>query len=541
MAKQLLFSEDARKKLLSGVEQISKAVKTTLGPCGRMVMMDKKYGSPVITKDGVSVAKEIELQDPYENMGAQFVREVASKTNDDAGDGTTTATVLSYALVREGIKSVAAGMRPIEIKRGMDKAVKLAVEEIKKNAKPVKGADDITNIATISANNDPEIGKMLADAIEKVGKDGVITVEESKNMEMTVDTVEGMQFDRGYISSYFVTDRERMEADFDDAYVLIYDKKISAMKDLLPILEKVANAGKALVIICEDVEGEALTTLVLNTIRGTIKVCAVKAPGFGDRRKDMLQDIAILTGGTVVSEEVGLKLETCGTEVLGKAKSIKIDKDNTTIVGGAGASKAIKDRVAEIKTAIEKSTSSYDKEQLQKRLAKLAGGVAVINVGANTETEMKEMKFRVEDTIAATRAALEEGVVSGGGLALIEASKALNEIPADLTEDEKVGFKIVRRALEEPMRQIAENAGLDGSVIAERAKSEKKGVGYNARTGEWVNMLEAGIIDPAKVTCSALKNAASVAGTLLTTECAITDIPEPKAPAAPAPDMGGMY
>ena len=541
MAKQLLFSEDARKKLLSGVEQISKAVKTTLGPCGRMVMMDKKYGSPVITKDGVSVAKEIELADPYENMGAQFVREVASKTNDDAGDGTTTATVLSYALVREGIKSVAAGMRPIEIKRGMDKAVKLAVEEIKKNAKPVKGADDITNIATISANNDPEIGKMLADAIEKVGKDGVITVEESKNMEMTVDTVEGMQFDRGYISSYFVTDRERMEADFDDAYVLIYDKKISAMKDLLPILEKVANAGKALVIICEDVEGEALTTLVLNTIRGTIKVCAVKAPGFGDRRKDMLQDIAILTGATVVSEEVGLKLETCGTEVLGKAKSIKIDKDNTTIVGGAGASKAIKDRVAEIKTAIEKSTSSYDKEQLQKRLAKLAGGVAVINVGANTETEMKEMKFRVEDTIAATRAALEEGIVSGGGLALIEASKALNEIPADLTEDEKVGFKIVRRALEEPMRQIAENAGLDGSVIAERAKSEKKGVGYNARTGEWVNMLEAGIIDPAKVTCSALKNAASVAGTLLTTECAITDIPEPKAPAAPAPDMGGMY
>ena len=485
--------------------------------------------------------KEIELQDPYENMGAQFVREVASKTNDDAGDGTTTATVLSYALVREGIKSVAAGMRPIEIKRGMDKAVKLAVEEIKKNAKPVKGADDITNIATISANNDPEIGKMLADAIEKVGKDGVITVEESKNMEMTVDTVEGMQFDRGYISSYFVTDRERMEADFDDAYVLIYDKKISAMKDLLPILEKVANAGKALVIICEDVEGEALTTLVLNTIRGTIKVCAVKAPGFGDRRKDMLQDIAILTGATVVSEEVGLKLETSGTEVLGKAKSIKIDKDNTTIVGGAGSSKAIKDRVAEIKTAIEKSTSSYDKEQLQKRLAKLAGGVAVINVGANTETEMKEMKFRVEDTIAATRAALEEGIVSGGGLALIEASKALNEIPADLTEDEKVGFKIVRRALEEPMRQIAENAGLDGSVIAERAKSEKKGIGYNARTGEWVNMLEAGIIDPAKVTCSALKNAASVAGTLLTTECAITDIPEPKAPAAPAPDMGGMY
>ena len=541
MAKQLMFSEDARKKLLSGVEQISKAVKTTLGPCGRMVMMDKKYGSPVITKDGVSVAKEIELEDPYENMGAQFVREVASKTNDDAGDGTTTATVLSYALVREGVKSVAAGMRPIEIKRGMDKAVKIAVDEIKKNAKPVKGADDITNIATISANNDPEIGKMLADAIEKVGKDGVITVEESKNMEMTVDTVEGMQFDRGYISSYFVTDRERMEADYNDAYILIYDKKISAMKDLLPILEKVANAGRALVIICEDVDGEALTTLVLNTIRGTIKVCAVKAPGFGDRRKDMLQDIAILTGATVVSEEVGLKLESCGEEVLGQAKSIKIDKDNTTIVGGAGKQKAIKDRVAEIKGAIEKTTSTYDKEQLQKRLAKLAGGVAVINVGANTETEMKEMKFRVEDTIAATRAALEEGIVSGGGMALIEASKALSEIPSDLSEDEKVGFKIVRRALEEPIRQIAENAGLDGAVIAERAKNEKKGIGFNARTNEWVNMLEAGIIDPAKVTCSALKNAASVAGTLLTTECAITDIPEPKAPAAPAPDMGGMY
>lgn len=541
MAKQLMFSEDARKKLLSGVEQISKAVKTTLGPCGRMVMMDKKYGSPVITKDGVSVAKEIELEDPYENMGAQFVREVASKTNDDAGDGTTTATVLSYALVREGVKSVAAGMRPIEIKRGMDKAVKIAVDEIKKNAKPVKGADDITNIATISANNDPEIGKMLADAIEKVGKDGVITVEESKNMEMTVDTVEGMQFDRGYISSYFVTDRERMEADFNDAYVLIYDKKISAMKDLLPILEKVANAGRALVIICEDVDGEALTTLVLNTIRGTIKVCAVKAPGFGDRRKDMLQDIAILTGATVVSEEVGLKLESCGEEVLGQAKSIKIDKDNTTIVGGAGNPKAIKDRVAEIKGAIEKTTSTYDKEQLQKRLAKLAGGVAVINVGANTETEMKEMKFRVEDTIAATRAALEEGIVSGGGMALIEAAKALSEIPADLSEDEKVGFKIVRRALEEPIRQIAENAGLDGAVIAERAKNEKKGIGFNARTNEWVNMLEAGIIDPAKVTCSALKNAASVAGTLLTTECAITDIPEPKAPAAPAADPNMMY
>lgn len=542
MAKQLLFNEDARRKLLSGVEQISKAVKVTLGPCGRMVMLDKKYGAPTITKDGVSVAKEIELQDPFENMGAQFVREVASKTNDDAGDGTTTATVLAYALVREGLKSVAAGMTPIEIKRGIDKAVAIAVEEIKKNAKPVKGAEDVTHIATISANNDPEIGKMLADAIEKVGKDGVITVEESKNMDTTVDTVEGMQFDRGYISAYFVTDRERMEAAFDDAYVLIYDKKISSMKDLLPILEKIANAGKSLVIIAEDVDGEALTTLVLNTIRGTIHVCAVKAPGFGDRRKDMLQDIAILTGGQVISDEVGLKLESADVDMLGKARSIKIDKDNTTIVGGAGEKKAISDRVEEIKHQIEKSTSSYDKEQLQKRLAKLAGGVAVINVGANTETEMKEKKFRVEDTIAATRAALDEGIVAGGGLALLEAAKALENIPAELSEDEKVGFKIVRRSLEEPMRQIADNAGIDGAIVAERAKTEKKGVGYNAYTAEWVNMMEAGIIDPAKVTTSALRNAASIAGTLLTTECAVTDIPEPKTPAAPAGgDMGGMY
>lgn len=542
MAKQLLFNEDARRKLLSGVEQISKAVKVTLGPCGRMVMLDKKYGAPTITKDGVSVAKEIELQDPFENMGAQFVREVASKTNDDAGDGTTTATVLAYALVREGLKSVAAGMTPIEIKRGIDKAVAIAVEEIKKNAKPVKGAEDVTHIATISANNDPEIGKMLADAIEKVGKDGVITVEESKNMDTTVDTVEGMQFDRGYISAYFVTDRERMEAAFDDAYVLIYDKKISSMKDLLPILEKIANAGKSLVIIAEDVDGEALTTLVLNTIRGTIHVCAVKAPGFGDRRKDMLQDIAILTGGQVISDEVGLKLESADVDMLGKARSIKIDKDNTTIVGGAGEKKAISDRVEEIKHQIEKSTSSYDKEQLQKRLAKLAGGVAVINVGANTETEMKEKKFRVEDTIAATRAALDEGIVAGGGLALLEAAKALENIPEELSEDEKVGFKIVRRSLEEPMRQIADNAGIDGAIVAERAKTEKKGVGYNAYTAEWVNMMEAGIIDPAKVTTSALRNAASIAGTLLTTECAVTDIPEPKAPAAPAGgDMGGMY
>ena len=543
MAKQLLFSEEARAKLLSGAEQIAKAVKTTLGPCGRMVMLDKKYGAPTITKDGVTVAKDIELEDPYENMGAQFVKEVASKTNDDAGDGTTTATVLSYAFVREGLKAVAAGMQPIGVKRGMDKAVKIAIEEVRKNSRAVKSEADITNIATISANNDPEIGKLLADAIAKVGKDGVITVEEAKNMEMTVDTVEGMQFDRGYISSYFVTDREAMEASYEDAFVLIYDKKISTMKDLLPLLEKVANAGRALVIIAEDVDGEALTTLVLNTIRGTIKCCAVKAPGFGDRRKDMLQDIAILTGGQVISEELGLKLETADISMLGRAKSVKIDKDNTTIVGGAGDKAAISSRVEEIKHAIEKSTSSYDKEQLQKRLAKLSGGVAVINVGADTETEMKEKKFRIEDTIAATRAALEEGIVPGGGVALIQAAKALETIPAELTEDEKVGFKLVRRALEEPMRQIADNAGLDGAVIADRAKNEKAGVGFNAYTGEWVNMVEAGIIDPAKVTCSALRNAASIAGTMLTTECAVTDIPEPPAaaPAAPAGGMGGMY
>ena len=542
MAKQLLFNEDARKKLLSGAQQIAEAVKVTLGPCGRMVMLDKKYGAPTITKDGVSVAKEVELADPYENMGAQFVREVASKTNDDAGDGTTTSTVLAYALVREGFKSVAAGMTPIGIKRGMDKAVKIAIDEIKKNAKPVKGTDDVTHIATISANNDQEIGKMLADAIEKVGKDGVITVEESKNMDTTVDTVEGMQFDRGYISSYFVNDRDRMEASFEEPYILIHDKKISSMKDLLPVLEKVANEGRALVIIAEDVDGEALTTLVLNSIRGTIKVCAVKAPGFGDRRKDMLQDIAILTGGQVISEELGLKLETADISMLGRAKSVKIDKDNTTIVGGAGTKKNISERVSEIKNQIEKTTSSYDKEQLQKRLAKLAGGVAVINVGATTETEMKEKKFRVEDTIAATKAALEEGIVAGGGLALIEAAKSLDSIPEDLTEDEKVGFKIVRRALEEPIRQIADNAGVDGAVIADRAKKEKKGIGYNAYTGEWFNMMDAGIIDPAKVTCSALMNATSIAATMLTTESAITDIPEPKPAAAPAaPDMGGMY
>ena len=543
MAKQLIFNEEARKKMLSGVEQIARAVKVTLGPCGRLVMLDKKFGAPTITKDGVSVAKEVELKDPYENMGAQLVREVASKTNDVAGDGTTTATVLAYAIVREGLKSVSAGMTPIEIKRGIDKATAVAVEAIKKNSRAVKGSEDITHVATISANNDPEIGKILADAIEKVGKDGVITVEESKNMDTTVKTVEGMQFDRGYISSYFVTDRERMEVNYNDAYILIHDKKISTMKDLLPVLEKVAQTGKPLVIICEDMDGEALATLVLNSIRGTLKCVAVKAPGFGDRRKEMLQDIAILTGGTVISEELGLKLETTELNQLGQVKSVKIDKDNTTLVDGAGAKDAIAARVAEIKAQVEKSTSEYDKEKLKERLAKLSGGVAVINIGAITETEMKEKKFRVEDTLAATRAALEEGIVCGGGIALIEAAKALTDDAAkDLTEEEKVGFRIVRRALEEPIRQIAENAGVDGAVVAEKAKNEKKGTGYNARTGKWVDMMADGIIDPAKVTRSALQNAASVAGMLLTTECAITDIPEPPAPAAaPQPGMGMDY
>ena len=541
MAKQLVFNEDARKKLLSGVEQISQAVKVTLGPKGRLVMLDKKFGAPTITKDGVSVAKEVELEDPFENMGAQLVKEVAAKTNDVAGDGTTTATVLAYSMVREGLKAVAAGMTPIELKRGMDKAVALAVEDIKKNSKAVKGGDDVKHVATVSANNDAELGGILAGAFEKVGKDGVITVEESKTMETTTDFVEGMQFDRGYISSYFVTDRDRMEANYTDPYILIHDKKISNMKDLLPLLEKVAQTGKALVIICEDMDGEALATLIVNNLRGTLKTVAVKAPGFGDRRKAMLEDIAILTGGTVITEDLGLKLETTELSQLGSAKSVKIDKDNTTIVDGAGNAKAIKDRVAEIKTQIDAATSDYDKEKLKERLAKLSGGVAVINIGAATEVEMKEKKHRVEDTLAATRAALEEGIVSGGGLALIEASKALEGAEEGLTDDEKVGFKIVKRALEEPIRQIAENAGADGSVVADKAKTSKKGIGFDAYAMEWKDMMEAGIIDPAKVTRTALQNAASIAGLLLTTECAITDIPEKNpAPAMPAGGMGGM-
>jgi chaperonin GroEL len=542
MAKQLMFNEEARKKLLSGVEQISQAVKVTLGPKGRNVLIDKKFGAPTVTKDGVSVAKEIELEDAYENMGAQLLKEVATKTNDVAGDGTTTATVLAYSMVREGLKAVAAGMTPIELKRGMDKAVTIACEEIKKNSKEIKGSDEVAHVASVSANNDENIGKILADAIEKVGKDGVITVEESKTMDTTTDFVEGMQFDRGYISSYFVTDRDRMETVFENPYILIHDKKISNMKDMLPLLEKIAQSGRQLLIIAEDVDGEALATLVVNSLRGTLKTCAVKAPGFGDRRKAMLEDIAILTGGEVITEELGLKLEATDISQLGQAKSVKIDKDNTTIIDGAGKAKDIKDRVAQIKAQIEESSSDYDKEKLKERLAKLAGGVAVINIGAVTEVEMKEKKHRVEDALSATRAALEEGIVPGGGLALIQAVSALEKADmTSLTDDEKIGFKIVKRALEEPMRQIAENAGVDGAVIAERAKNEKKGIGFDAAKMEWVDMVKVGIIDPAKVTRSALQNAASVASLLLTTECAITDIPEKNPPAMPSGGgMGGM-
>ncbi len=542
MAKQLMFNEEARRKLLSGVEQISKAVKVTLGPKGRNVLLDKKFGAPTVTKDGVSVAKEVELADPYENMGAQLLKEVATKTNDVAGDGTTTATVLAYSLVKEGLKAVAAGMTPIELKRGIDKAVEISVEEIKKNSKEIKDKEEISHVASVSANNDPEIGKTIADAMEKVGKDGVITVEESKTMDTTIEFVEGMQFDRGYISAYFVTDRDTMTSVYEDAYILIHDKKISSMKDMLPLLEKIAQSGKPLLIIAEDVDGEALSTLVVNSLRGTLRTCAVKAPGFGDRRKAMLEDIAVLTGGEVISDELGLKLENTDISQLGKAKTIKVDKDNTTIINGAGKNKDIQDRIAQIKAQIEDTSSDYDREKLQERLAKLAGGVAVINVGAATEVELKEKKHRVEDALSATRAAIEEGIVPGGEIALIQAAIALEKADtAALTDDEKVGFKIVKRALEEPIRQIAENAGLDGAVVADRAKSEKKGIGFDAAKMEWVDMVKAGIIDPAKVTRSALQHAASIASLLLTTECAITDIPEKKeAPAMPGGGMGGM-
>ena len=542
MAKQLQFNEEARKSLVNGVEKISKAVMTTLGPKGRLVLLDKKYGAPTVTKDGVSVAREIELEDPFENMGAQLLKEVASKTNDVAGDGTTTATVLAYAITKEGMKSVAAGVNPMGIRRGIDKAVKLTVEEIKKDAKMIQEKEEIAQVASISANNDRTIGDEIANAMDKVGKDGVITVEESKTIETTVDFVEGMQFDRGYLSAYFCNNRDTMTSVMENPYILIYDKKISNMKDLLPVLEKVVQTGKGLLIIAEDVDGEALTTLVLNSVRGTINVVAVKAPGFGDRRKAMLEDIAILTGGQVITEELGMKLENADLSNLGRAKSVKVEKENTTIINGAGSTEAIRDRIAQIKNQIADCTSDYDREKLQERLAKLAGGVALINVGAATEVELKEKKHRVEDALSATRAAIEEGVIPGGGVALVQAVNALQaQDLSDLTEDEKVGFNIVKRALEEPIRQIAANAGLDGAVIADHCKNEKKGVGFDANAMKWVNMVEAGIIDPAKVTRSALQNAASIASLILTTECAVTDIPA-QAPQMPAgnPEMGMM-
>ncbi len=541
MAKQLQFDESARRALLKGVDKMSSAVKVTLGPKGRNVVLDKKFGAPTVTNDGVTIAKEIELEDPFENMGAQLLKEVATKTNDIAGDGTTTATVLAYSMIKEGLKSVAAGINPMEIKRGIAKAVDVAVGDIKKSAKEIKEKEEIAQVAAISANNDMEIGNLIADSMEKVGKDGVITVEESKSMETHLEVVEGMQFDRGYLSPYFVTNRENMTTVLEDPYILIHDKKVSSMKDLLPILEKIAQSGKPMLLIAEDVEGEALATLVVNNLRGTLNACAVKAPGFGDRRKAMLEDISVLTGGQVVSEELGLKLENTEMSQLGRAKTIKVDKENTTIIEGAGKPKDIKDRIGQIKVQIEETTSDYDREKLQERLAKLAGGVAVINVGAATEVELKEKKHRVEDALSATRAAIEEGIIAGGGVVLVQAVKALDAFDIkSLTQDEQVGYRIVKRALEEPMRQIAENAGLDGAVVVERAKKEKKGVGFDAAKMEWSDMFQHGIIDPAKVTRSALQNAASIAGLLLTTEAAVTDIPE-KEPAAPAgPPGGGM-
>ncbi len=535
MAKQLQFNEEARKSLVTGVEKISKAVMATLGPKGRLVVLDKKFGAPSVTKDGVSVAREIELEDPFENMGAQLLKEVATKTNDVAGDGTTTATVLAYSITKEGMKSVAAGINPMGIRRGIDKAVVDAIAEIKKQAKMIKDKEEIAQVASISANNDRTIGDEIANAMEKVGLDGAITVEESKTIETTTDFVEGMQFDRGYLSAYFCNNRDTMTAVLDDPFILIYDKKISNMKELLPILEKIAQSGKPLLIIAEDVDGEALATLVVNSVRGILNVVAVKAPGFGDRRKAMLEDIAILTGGEVISEELGLKLENADLSQLGRAKSIKVEKENTTIINGAGKQSDIKDRIAQIKVQIGDTTSDYDREKLQERLAKLAGGVAVLNVGAATEVELKEKKHRVEDALSATRAAIEEGVIPGGGAALIQAAKMLEKADlSKLTEEEQVGYKIVRRALEEPIRQIAENAGLDGSLIADKCKNEKAGTGFDAETFKWVNMFDSGIIDPVKVTRSALQNAASIASLILTTECAVTDIPAP-----PAPAMGG--
>ncbi|AEC01447.1 chaperonin GroEL [Parasphaerochaeta coccoides] len=541
MAKQLQFNEEARRSLVAGVEKISRAVMTTLGPKGRNVLLDKKFGAPTVTKDGVSVAREIELEDPFENMGAQLLKEVATKTNDVAGDGTTTATVLAWSITKEGMKSVAAGVNPMGIRRGIDKAVADAIVEIKKQAKVVSSKEEISQVAAISSNNDTTIGDEIANAMEKVGQDGVITIEESKTIETTTDFVEGMQFDRGYLSAYFANNRDTMTAVLDDPFILIVDKKISSMKDLLPVLEKVVQAGKPLLIIAEDVDGEALATLVVNSVRGTLNVVAVKAPGFGDRRKAMLEDIAILTGGEVISEELGLKLENADLSQLGRAKTVKVEKENTTIINGSGKAADIKDRIAQIKVQISDTTSDYDREKLQERLAKLSVGVAVVNVGAATEVEMKEKKLRVEDALNATRAAIEEGVIPGGGVALVQAAKTLEKTDlSKLPEEEQVGYKIVRRALEEPIRQIAENAGLDGSIIAEKCKNSEQGIGYDANAMKWVKMVDAGIIDPVKVARSALQNAASIAALILTTECAVTDIPAPE-PAMPAGGgMGGM-
>ena len=543
-AKELLFSTEARAKLKRGIDTLAEAVKVTLGPRGRNVVIEKSWGAPTVTKDGVTVAKEIELADPVENMGAQMVKEVATKTSDLAGDGTTTATVLAQAIFREGLKNVTAGANPMELKRGIDKAVEAIVDELKRISTPSAGKKEIAQVGTISANNDHEIGKLIAEAMEKVGKDGVITVEEAKGLETTLETVDGMQFDRGYLSPYFVTDPDKMESAMEDAYLLIHDKKISSMKELLPVLEKTAQSGKPLVIIAEDVEGEALATLVVNKLRGTLKVVAIKAPGFGDRRKEMLRDIAILTGGEVISEELGFKLEATALSQLGRAKRIVVDKDNTTIIDGRGKHDAIQGRIGEIRAAIDKTTSDYDREKLQERLAKLSGGVAVIHVGAATETEMKEKKARVEDALHATRAAVEEGIVPGGGVALLRAQSALGKIKG-LSEDEQIGVDIIRRAIEEPIRMIALNAGVEGAIVVGRIKESKdKNFGYNAATDNYEDLVKAGVIDPTKVTRTALQNAASIAGLLLTTECVVVEKKEDRPSQAPqggGGGMGGMY
>ena len=540
MAKQILFDEAARKKVLTGVETLSNAVKVTLGPKGRNVLLDKKFGAPTVTKDGVTVAKEIDLSDPFENMGAQMVREVASKTADSAGDGTTTATVLAESVYREGIKNVAAGANPIYLKRGIDRAVAAATEAFAKQSKKVKDREEIRQVATVSANWDTEIGDIIAEAMDRVGKDGTITVEEAKSIETSLEVVEGMQFDKGYLSPYFCTDADAQEVNFEDAHILIHEKKISNLSEILPLLQNVAKTNKPLLIIAEDVEGEALAALVVNKLRGTLNVAAVKAPGFGDRRKAMLEDIAILTGGRCITEDLGIKLENVQVSDLGKAKRITVDKENTVIVEGAGKSSDIQGRVKLIRRQIEDTTSDYDREKLQERLAKIAGGVAVINVGAQTEPEMKEKKDRVDDALHATRAAVEEGILPGGGVALLRASKAIEKAAAELDGDEELGALIVRRAIEAPLRQLCTNAGVEGSLVVSEVLKAKGSMGYNVATGEYVDLLQAGIVDPAMVTRTALQNAGSVAGLLLTTECMITDEPEESSAAPAMPDMGGM-